>query len=573
MDGAREGIFHFCLSCFVALWRPKEIPVKWVVYPLITASLALCGAALSNAQTSTSTLAQPSKQNTPIKHVIMIIQENRSTDNMFGADTALAQNGGHLATSGSCHGTNIPLIPTELDSCFDLLHSHIAWKSMYDQGKMDGACNIAVIKNTSCIPKCSDTKHSFCPQYSYVANTKYDGVHGILDPYFELAAQYGFANYMFQTNQGPSYSAHHFLISGTSAPIAYPTEYYDWFVEESTANIYRYGCIAPLGTQVLDVSPSDQESYAYTPPEPPNANLGFPCYDHPTLPDILNPHHISWRYYGWELSSRWTAPNSIEHICRPTKAGGVCEGPAFKNGAVTGTPADVLNDLGLNGTCKLQQVSWVIPDGTWSDHPGGASKDGGPSWVAAIVNAVGGYDNSGNKLPVQCNYWKDTAILVTWDDWGGFYDDVNPITTIGGGNPGYVGSSGNGQQYVYGFRVPLIVISPYAKQGYISGPASKPTCPNFYCHDFGSMLNFIEYAFGTNGNSLGTIGPSQWPYADFFVQDTSTAPNNYSLYDFFNWSQQPRPFVPIAGAKYATNCFLNPTSCFANFRREPPDND
>ena len=549
--------------------------MKWAGRRLIVSSLALCAAALSNAQTSTNPSGQSSAANTPIKHVIMIIQENRSTDNMFGADTTLAQNGGHLAASGSCHGTAVPLVPIELDSCFDLLHSHIAWKTMYDHGKMDGACDVPVLKKrtTKCIPQCSDTEYSACPQYSYVPNTKYDGIHGILDPYFELAAQYGFANYMFQTNQGPSYPAHHFLISGTSAPINYPTEYYDWFVEESKANIHLYGCIARLGTQVLDVSPSGSESYAYTPPDPPNANPGFPCYDHPTLPDILDVHHVSWRYYGWHLISRWTAPNSIEHICQPSAAGGACRGAAFKNGSVTGTPAEVLNDLGVNGACNLQQVSWAIPDGTWSDHPGGASKDAGPSWVAAIVNAVGGYDNSGNKLPVQCNYWADTVILLTWDDWGGFYDDVNPIATIGGGNPGYVGGSGNGQQDVYGFRVPLVVISPYAKQGYISGPPSNPTCPNFYCHDFGSMLNFVEYAFGTNRNSLGTIGPSQWPYADFFVQDTSPAPNNYSLYDFFDWSQKPRPFVPITGAKYATNCFFNPTSCFAHFRPEEPDND
>ena len=76
------------------------------------------------------------------------------------------------------------------------------------------------------------------------------------------------------------------------------------------------------------------------------------------------------------------------------------------------------------------------------------------------------------------------------------------------------------------------------------------------------MLNFIEYAFGTNGNSLGTIGPPQWPYADSFVQDTSSAPNNYSLYDFFDWNQHARTFVPITGAKYATTCFLNPDDLF-----------
>jgi hypothetical protein len=265
-------------------------------------------------------------------------------------------------------------------------------------------------------------------------------------------------------------------------------------------------------------------------------------------------------------------------MCQSSGFRGHCEGLVFKNGSVVTVPAQVLTDLGVNGngsqSCQLPQVSWVIPDGTWSDHLGPpAGRDGGPSWIAAIVNAVGGYDNSGNKLPVQCNYWDNTVILITWDDWGGFYDDVNPIATIGGGRLGYVGGFGNGQQYVYGFRVPLIVVSPYAKQGYISGPPSNPVCPNYYCHDFGSMLNFIEYAFGTNGNSLGTIGPPQWPYADFFVQDTSSAPNNYSLYDFFDWSQQQRAFVPITGAKYATNCFTNPTGCFKGFKAEPPDSD
>jgi len=434
------------------------------------------------------------------------------------------------------------------------------------------------------LPKCSDTNYQYCPQYSYVPNTTFDGVHGILDPYFQLAEQYGFANYMFQTNQGPSYAAHQFLFSGTAAPIAYPTAFYDYFADEHPASnspSYNiYGCISDLGSFVQEVSPTGQiVDNGYTPPTPAGANAGFPCYEHRTLPEVLEPAGITWRYYGWEEDSRWTAPNSIDHICQSSGFGPTahCEGPAFTNGEVQTTPAQVLTDLGVNGTstqsCQLQQVNWVIPDGSWSDHPGGASKDGGPSWVAAIVNAIGGYDNAGNKLPVQCNYWANTVILLVWDDWGGFYDDVNPIATIGGGNPGYVGASGNGQQYVYGFRVPLIVISPYAKQAYISGPPSNPTCPNFYCHDFGSMLNFVEYAFGTNGNSLGTIGPSQWPYADSFAQDTSAAPNNYSLYDFFNWSQTPRPFVPITGAKYPTSCFLNPTSCMTGFVASAPDSD
>ena len=547
----------------------------------LLAMLGGCGGG-SSAKSSTTTTATP---NTPIQHVIMIIQENRTPTNLFFADQNLINNGAHLVSSGSCHGTTIPLTALQLDACTDPAHVHIAWVPMYDGGKMDGACDIDPGLKPGCnIPTCSDTNYQYCPQYTYVPNTKFDGVHGILDPYFQLAEQYGFANYMFQTNQGPSYSAHQFLFSGTAAPTAYPTPYYNWFADEhifsSSSSYDRYGCISDLNTFVVEVSPSGTLGKGYTPTTPAGANQGFPCYEHRTLPEVLEPAGVSWRYYGWQEDSRWTAPNSIEHICQSGGFGpnSHCQGPAFRNGEVVTTPTQVLTDLGVNGTgsqsCQLPQVNWVIPDGSWSDHPGGVSKDGGPSWVAAIVNAVGGYDNSGNKLPVQCNYWANTVVLITWDDWGGFYDDVNPIATIGGGNTGYVGASGNnGQQYVYGFRVPLIVVSPYAKQGYISGPPSNPTCPNFYCHDFGSMLNFIEYTLGTNGNSLGTIGPAQWPYADSFVQDTSTAPNNYSLYDFFDWKQTPRSFVPITGAKYSTTCFLNPQGCIPGFAPSAPDSD
>jgi len=96
-----------------------------------------------------------------------------------------------------------------------------------------------------------------------------------------------------------------------------------------------------------------------------------------------------------------------------------------------------------------------------SDHAGSVTTTGGPSWVAAIVNAIG-------KSP----YWANTAILITWDDWGGWYDHVAPPKVVTDGT-----SWGSG--YVYGFRVPLIVISRYAKAAYIS----------HVNHDFGSILN------------------------------------------------------------------------------------
>ncbi|HEY6765293.1 MAG TPA: alkaline phosphatase family protein [Candidatus Sulfotelmatobacter sp.] len=178
--------------------------------------------------------------------------------------------------------------------------------------------------------------------------------------------------------------------------------------------------------------------------------------------------------------------------------------------------------------------------------------------------------------PGAAKYWKNTVILITWDDWGGWYDHVLP-PNVGVGY--HTGSNVNlsGQQYVYGFRVPLLVVSAYSpKQGYISGAAGNPLpnqCPAVintkYCHDFGSILNFIEYAFGSSSKSLGEIY-SSYHYADYFAWD---GPNvcglacPYSLSDFFNFNATPSSFTQI-NAPFSATTFLNWTGT-----AQPPDND
>ncbi len=547
-----------------------------------------------------------------VQHVIVVIQENRTPTNLFHEDAALVANGAHVIppnnqghcgltpgaiTGASWHCTDvtpanpaITLTGLSLKSPVDPNHNHYpGWYCTYHSGAMDGACHIAVTQAAgSDISACPGNGNlQYCP-YSYSLNTKWDGTHGILDPYFNLANQYGFANWMFQTNQGPSQPAHLFLFAGTSAPDRYQGDqqnYWQWFAAENAHVISGgAGCTAANSTFDWELPPAPPQNplwqLGYPPP---GHSAGYPCFNSRTLVDLLAPPaNISWRYYsangGFAI---WHAPNMIQSICQPSN--GSCTYNGYTNNVYLGNPAQVLQDLGAGNpapACNLQQVSWGIPDGTWSDHPGQNNTDAGPSWVAAIVNAVGGFNNDGTPLLRQCNYWQNTVVLVVWDDWGGWYDDVLPWNCQANGICS--GYSTQSADYVYGFRVPLLVVGAYAKQGYISGACPGGNCSGHetppYVHDFGSILNFIEYAFGQNGSHLGDpggIGGINYPAADWLAPDGPNAPNCqsclYSLSDFFDFTHGARLFNLIQGAKYGTNCFLNPTSCFANYPSDPDD--
>jgi phospholipase C len=236
----------------------------------------------------------------------------------------------------------------------------------------------------------------------------------------------------------------------------------------------------------------------------------YPCFEHRTLSDELDAKGVSWRYYTPSARSIWTGPNAIYHICVPQLQDGasISTGADWINNVVL-DEIEILTDIAHN---QLPGVSWVIPRGKNSDHAGSTSNTGGPSWVASIVNAIG-------KSP----YWANTAIAVTWDDWGGWYDHVAPPQVR-------VNCSEWGCGYAYGLRVPLIVISPYAKPGYIS----------HVNHDFGSILKFIEETFGLQ--SLG--------YADALADDLS---------DCFDFNQPPLASHTIA-SPLGVDHFLNDTS-------------
>ncbi|HEV2395739.1 MAG TPA: alkaline phosphatase family protein [Candidatus Sulfotelmatobacter sp.] len=421
------------------------------------------------------------------QHVVIIFQENRSTDNLFH-DPVLIARGADIATSGiNSKGQKIKLSPLPLATPFDLNHQHEAFVQMFDGGKMDGADQVEV---TCIVTNCPPPN----PQFAYVDPAD-------VQPYFQMAERYTFGDRMFQTNQGPSFPAHLFIISGTSALTADSPD----FVADNGYGIAGptlTGCISPPDETVGVVDASGNEIKPV-----------YPCTEHPTLTDELNTRSISWRYYTPTAGTLWTAPNAIQHMCGPNAAlpnATACTSKDWNNHVViyagTKNPAPVLTDIAKG---HLPQVSWVIPSGRTSDHPGNLHTSQGPSWVASVVNAIG-----------NSSYWENTAIIVTWDDWGGWYDHVPPYKIVNDGK-----SWGSG--YVYGFRVPLIVISPYARAGYIS----------HVNHDFGSILHFVEEAF--NLPSLG--------YADAYADDLS---------DCFNFQQTPLAFQTIR-APLSASFFMN----------------
>ena len=437
-----------------------------------------CGGAATQQTTPmlpTAAVAQPMAVpvGNYIKHVVIIVQENRSFDNVFagwpGSDSTMSGKATTIV-NGVPKTVTIPLkaIPFLQKDIGHLWRNALAG---WDNGKMDGFEN-----NTS------HAKPTGTYPYSYLR-------HDVIRPYRAMASQYVLADHMFPAMFGPSFTAHLTLIAGTTnekpnkAVVDLP-------------NGTPWGCDAPLGTN----TPTLNEQRVITP-----GSGGFPCFTQfTTMADTLDEKGVSWKYYAPNilLYPAWSAFDAIKSVRY---------GPDW---AKVQTPEwQVLLDA-KNGT--LPSMSWVTPDAQDSDHPGEGS-DTGPSWVAAVVNSIG-----------KSQYWDSTAIFVVWDDWGGWYDNVPPPQLDFKG---------------LGIRVPCIVISPYAKKGYVSHVR----------YEFGSMLHFSEQVFG-----LRALGPASAGYTDLRAN---------TMLDAFDFTQKPRAYVPIP-AKYPMSYFENhPQSMRA------PDND
>jgi phospholipase C len=484
----------------------------------------------------------------PINHVIIIDQENRTVDNLLGSNSpsnpyylpglvTSTTGQAYVVENGIKHVFTVPLVSIPLASIpktkgsidaddYDPDHSHEpAWVYACDAPAITDPSTDCAMDGFNYVEVFCDPGVSGCPgpKYPTYAYVQYNDVA----PYFQIASEFGYANSMFQTNQGPSFPSHQFTFGGTSQPGVGDEP--DWFVAENQQpQKGNYGCLAAPKTTVAQVDPVTQAEIAIS-----------PCFNHNTMADLFAAHvpQITWTYYTPGQGSLWNAPNAISSLC--VKSDGACTGKYWikgeANGFIDTKPADVLTDI---GACQLKQVSWVIPPGLSSDHAG-ISDGSGPSWVASIVNKVGHSTCTDIVNGQTLTYWNDTVILITWDDWGGWYDHVVPPPLPD--RAPLVASS-----YVYGFRVPLLVVSAYTPAGTVSNANL----------DFGAILKFVEEVFG----NLGTISedPSN-PYADAYAYD--------DLQDFFDFKNPAHAFHSI-DAPVKEEVFLDP-----NRPVDPPDND
>ncbi|HYL27789.1 MAG TPA: alkaline phosphatase family protein [Candidatus Nitrosotalea sp.] len=396
----------------------------------------------------------------PITHVVVVVQENRSVDNLFqflpGADTA--RYGLNL------YGGQVQLKAIGLKAKYDIQHAHADWLSAYNNGGMNGW------SKEVCTGSC---RRNFA--YGYVPEAE-------VEPYYQMAESYTFGDEMFQSSQGPSFPAHQYIVSGTSTN---RNNSY-WRVSEDTGN-NDGGCDSPPGTTARMINPAGREGRPV-----------FPCFDRTSIFDLLDAAGVSWHFYQANNGpGPWNAVDALKPVWQNQQE---------YSSNVTTPPSKVLSDVISH---NLASVVFVVPTAAESDHAG-HNKGTGPSWVASIVNTIG-----------SSSYWKSTAIIVIWDDWGGWYDHVTPAIL---------------NSYELGFRVPMIVISPYAKAAYVSHVQ----------YEFGSILKFIEETF--NLASLGTT--------DLRANDLS---------DCFNLGLPARNFKRIA-APYSTQYFLREPAS-----HEPPD--
>jgi phospholipase C len=379
-----------------------------------------------------------------IDHVVFIIKENRTFDNLFGRFP-----GANGATVGNDQGEQRPLtqaldrLPEDIKHCYDCA------LQAYDGGEMDGFATV------------SDA----ADRYAYTQYRPQD-----LPNYWTWAEHFVLGDNFFASAQGPSFPNHLYTIAAQSGgahenPIQ---NLHELQARHQETGLFKaWGCDS-LPTSFVPVFDSEG-----------NEKQLPPCFDFQTEGDLLSAKDIPWAYYSATEEQNgylWSAYDAVRHIRENPK---VWQSHIFP---VDGVLGDIKDGL-------LPPVTWITPRFELSEHPENSFCHG-QNWSTRVIDTI-----------MNSPMWKDTAIFLTWDDYGGFYDHVPPPQVDGFG---------------FGIRVPLLILSPYAKEGFVSHELGE----------FSSVLRFVE---------------DNWGLTQLTHRDRDATP----LMSAFDFSHDPRPPDPL----------------------------
>ena len=425
---------------------------------------------------------------TKLKHVVVVMQENRSFDSYFGtfpgAD-GIPMVGGLPAVcvpdpAGGCQRS----FHDTADVNGGGPHGQVNAAADIDGGKMDGFIGQAQKAKQGC----SDPNNPACTNGG--TRTDVMGYHdgGDIPNYWAYARAFVLQDHMFEPNASWSLPEHLFEVSEWSA--------------HCTTHDQPQSCTNAL----------------QNPGSPPDFNSGgkktgtAPIYAWTDLTYLLHRNGVSWGYYvvaGTEPDCRDDEAVDCAPVKQNAKTPGIWNPlPYFDTVRADGQLGNIQSVQNFYAAAKagsLPAVSWIAPSGDVSEHPP-AKITAGQAYVTSLVNAVmNGPD------------WASTVIFLAWDDWGGFYDHVTPPTVDANG---------------YGLRVPGLVISPYARAGYIDHQTLS----------FDAYDKLIEDLF-LHGQRLdpATDGRPD-PRPD--VRENAAVLGN--LLTDFDFTQKPRPALPLS---------------------------
>ena len=391
--------------------------------PVSIASLQTEGDASAAPDASESAITQnepgpetlhPAHFTSPIRHIIVVVKENRTFDSYFtGFPNADTTT---IAELSNHHTITRPFAPMGEQQC-GLPHGHPHALHALDDGAMDGF-----------------DRDFTCPQTPLEPFQRFHASE--LPAYWTYATHFALFDNFHSTVLGPSTPGHIATIAAQSPA------YDNAFCPDSAPGCHGpfLGCLSDPQVRIPRYHPSSCAMFE-----------SFPCFDTPTVVDEL-PTDLNWETYGgvhggeidtpFEAIRRYGADVSIRRN-------------HFRD--IASLVSDVQGG-------HLANVVFAYTSGSVPDEAAPSDPCHGEQWTVDLVNAI-----------QHSPYWRDTALLVTWDDWGGNFDHVAPD----------VGACSNGETFNPGFRLPLLLISAYARSGVVHTPTEQASIPKLIESLFG----------------------------------------------------------------------------------------